>query len=219
MIMTIALVLLTQNQAGAPWEGLQKDSYVIYKITSGGKTTEEKRTLLRLEAGGTQAVIKIEPKDGEAKEETVDLTVPPMPDKAATKGEKYQVDNLNFECTVVEERTNSGPSVNKVKKWISADAPTPGGILREETKSYQNSLLARTTVNRLLHVSIRVRVESVTLKGWESEVTSEEGQKKTQELIWWSREVPGWVAKKETKVSEGKTVTTTLTEVIKFERK
>ncbi len=224
MLLTLVVAILVQNKPAAPWEGVKENSWVTYRLSEGEKKTEEKRTLLRIE--GTEGVIKVEPKEGEAKEIRAVLVSPPQPDKNQSIGSKYDLDGAKYDCGVVEGREVSGnamgQAITKTKTWLSIASPIPGWFFRKESQTIVATIVVKRETIRLLHLNVKVRVEGISVSGWQTETTSEEeeqagGTIKTQDTSWWSHEVPGWLVKQEKKVTKAGKTTTTKLEVAKFE--
>jgi hypothetical protein len=67
--------------------------------------------------------------------------------------------------------------------------------------------------------TLKVKGQAVTCWATESALDEQDGAQKTAEKAWYSKEVPGWLVKKETRVTVGDSVTTTLVEAIDFGRR
>ena len=223
MLLTLVAAILAQAKPAAPWEGIKENSWVLYRISEGDKKTEEKRTLLRIE--GTEGVLKVEPKEGEAKEVREIIVSPPAPDKNTMIGSKYDIDGTKYDCGIVEGRdvtgSTMGQAIVKTKTWLSAASPIPGSFLRKETQVIVATITVRRETYRVLHMNVKVRVEGISVSGWQTEKAVEEEDRgtntKTTEVSWWSHEVPGWLVKQEKKVTIAGKTTSTKLEVAKFE--
>jgi len=217
---TLALALLLQ---AAPWDGCAVDSTVLLRTTSGKRVTEERRTLVKL--SGATAVVRVEAAGGPSRDETVSLAAAPDPGGPETKKEKVTIDGKTFDCSVRATEAFQGNkfsgSLVKSTIWVCAEAPTPGGLVREETESTQAAVVTRKKSVRLTRVKETVKVKGQAVTCWvvETSLDEQDGAQKTVEKAWFSRDVPGWTVRRESKVTVGDSATTAVVEAVEFAKK
>ncbi len=218
--MMIVLALLAQ---AAPWDACAEGSYVLQRTTVGKTVLEEKRTLIRI--NGKIATIRVEPKAGAPREEGLFTSAPTPPAGAEARREKITIDGTTFDCSVKQGEGFQGNkftgTMTKSAVWVCADAPTPNKVVREESDSTQAGLVNRKVSFKLTRVKEKVKVAGAELVCWATETTTDEqdGAQVTVEKAWYSRDVPSWLVKKETKQTVGSSTTVTTLEVLEYSKK
>lgn len=208
-----------------PWSGWKEGTTVTLRTTAvSGKTKvvkEEKFTVTKVE--GQTVLLKVEVDDNGTKSST-DQTVVAVETPVKFTGteigkQDLTVDGVKLACTILEEEGFYGVSKFsgskiKTKRWVCKGAPTPGGLVKEESASVQASVAARSSSFKLSRLKESVKIKGQAFTCWVVETTATEENQKTTARSWFSKEMPGWNVKSEKKVDTGGSITTITTEIV-----
>jgi hypothetical protein len=215
--MKILLAILLQTN---PWGGWKEGTAITVRTTTSGGANkvvkEEKFTVVKVAPDSVTVKVETsEPGNKSTREDSYGASSGETKYGGTEKGkETIAIDGTKLNCVILEESVKglgnlTGPS-ERIRRWVCADAPTPGGLVKEESADSSFKLTK-------LKATVTVKGQSFTC--WVTEGVRKDEVSKTTGKIWYSKDMPGWKVKSEVRIDTGSSPTVITTEIIALDLK
>ena len=207
-----------------PWQGFLPGSVVVRETAIGNRTrTETTITLKAIEI--TSKTLLVQSK-GEEEEEYVEFA--PFSAGLIAEDSGYKASGKSTRVlglgpakvkALVREFSGEGDVANNVWRLTTADE-VPGGIFEATWSSQDEKTKSGASTLFKAMEKLKVQGKELTCARFEAKETQAMKSKRTLECSYWlSSQVPGLLVKSAMKITEGKDVTETTVQTLKFEAK
>lgn len=209
MILELCLALLQEH----PWSGWKEGTSVTVRTTAGKNVKTETFTVAKTGPPITVKVVTEESGQTSTREDTWNPAVDSVTYQGTSKGtQDLTIDGVKLKCSILEETIESLGGKSVTRRWVCSDAPTPGGLVKEEKSgTASNSAVAATF--KLVRLKETVKVKGQAFPCWAVEASNEDEVMTTKSKTWYSKDMPGRIVKSETTITTGGSPTKIVVEV------
>lgn len=206
------------------WSGFREGSSITVRTTTTtGSTKKVKTEVFTIVKSAETVTVQVETDEDGTKTKRED-TYRPGVDSVTYGGENkgtkdVTIDGVKLKCAILEETIEGLAGKTVTRRWICKDAPTLGGLVKQEMSgTASNSSIGSTF--QLLRLKETVKVKGQSFSCWTVETSGADEVMKTKSKAWYSKGMPGTLVKSESTMDTGSDTPTKVTvEVIAIDLK